>query len=85
MALIEQSRFPRITRHSRVQGGEPIIRGTRIAVRAVIVAWREHRNLSTLLEAYPRLAEEDVKEVLRYYEMHRQEIDELIRTQLIDA
>ncbi len=74
-----------ISGNPRVQGGEPIVRGTRIPVRAIVVAWREYRDVPTWLEAYPRLSEDDLWEALAYYEAHRQEMDEIIRLQLTDG
>ena len=85
MALAQPSDFPRIIRDPRVHGGEPVVRGTRVPVRAIVVAWREYCDVATLLEAYPRLNEPDVREALAYYEAHRAELDERIRAQLADA
>lgn len=85
MALAQPFQFPRIIRDSRIQGGEPVVRGTRVPVRAVVVAWREYRNMPTMLEAYPRLTEQDITEALVYYEAHRREMDELLQAQLADG
>ena len=82
MAVQRADRFPRIVRNSRIQGGEPVVRGTRVPVRAIVVAWREHGDISQLLEAYPRLTEGDIQEVLAFYRANRREIDEQIRAQL---
>jgi len=40
------------------------VRGTRVPVRAIVVAWREYRDVPTLLEAYPRLTEDDLGQAL---------------------
>jgi uncharacterized protein (DUF433 family) len=85
MALPERTPFPRIVRDPRIHGGEPTVRGTRVPVRAIIVAWRAEPDVQTLLEAYPRLGERDVREALAYYEAHRPELDERIRAQLAGA
>lgn len=82
MATARSVEFPRIVRSPRVHGGEPVIRGTRVPVRAVVVAWREYEDVPTLLLAYPRLTQEDLQEALLYYEAHRREIDERIQAQL---
>jgi uncharacterized protein (DUF433 family) len=84
MALAQPAPFPSIVRDPRIHAGEPIVRGTRVPVRAIVVAWREYRDISTLLEAYPRLTIDDVGQALGYYEAHRQELDELIQAQLAD-
>lgn len=49
------------------------------------MAWQAERNLAGLLEAYPRLDDDDVREALAYYDVHREELDERIRAQLADA
>lgn len=85
MALAQPSPFERITHHPRIQGGEAVVRGTRVPVRAIVVAWREYQNISTLLAAYPRLTAADISEALAYYEAHRQEVDERIQAQLADG
>lgn len=85
MAVARPSPFPRIIRDPRIHGGEPVVRGTRVPVRAVVVAWREYQDVRTLLKAYPRLNENDVREVLAYYEAHREALDEQIRAQLVDG
>jgi uncharacterized protein (DUF433 family) len=64
-----------------VHGGEPVIAGTRIPVRAVVVAWQEYGDVRTLLEAYPRLTQGTLAEALAYYEAHRAEIEEAIQAQ----
>lgn len=84
MALAQPFPFPRIVRDPRIQGGEPIVRGTRVPVRAVVVAWREYLDIAALLQAFPRLGEEDVNQALGYYEAHRQELDDLIQAQLAE-
>jgi uncharacterized protein (DUF433 family) len=85
MAVAQPSPFPRIVRNPRIQGGEPVVRGTRVPVRAIVVAWREYQDMPTMLAAYPRLTADDVTEALAYYEAHRRELDERIRAQLADA
>jgi uncharacterized protein (DUF433 family) len=85
MALAEQSRFPRIVRDPRVHGGEPVVHGTRIPVRAIVVAWSAEPDVDAMLAAYPRLTAADVVDALAYYETHRMEIDDRIRAQLAEA
>ena len=85
MAVAQPSPFSRITCNPRIHGGEPVVRGTRVPVRAIVVAWREYQEMPTILAAYPRLTADDVPEALAYYEAHRREIDERIRAQLADG
>jgi uncharacterized protein (DUF433 family) len=78
MALAERSPYPRIIRDPRVHGGEPVVRGTRVPVRAIVVAWRAEPDMATILDEYPRLTKADVSEALAYYDAHRDEMDERI-------
>ena len=84
MALAEQSPYPRIVRDPRVHGGEPVVRGTRVPVRAIVVTWRAEPDVTAILDAYPRLTAADVSEALAYYDSHREELDERIRAQLAE-
>ena len=84
MALAEQSPYPRIIRDPRVHGGEPVVRGTRVTVRAIVVAWGAEPDMATMLDEYPRLTEADVVEALAYYDAHRDEMDARIRAQLAE-
>ena len=84
MALAEQSPYPRIIRDPRVHAGEPVVRGTRVTVRAIVVAWGAEPDMATMLDEYPRLTEADVIEALAYYDAHRDEMDERIRAQLAE-
>ena len=61
-----------------------MVRGTRVPVRAIVVTWREYHDIGTLLQAYPRLSADDIKEALAYYEAHREELDERIQAQLAE-
>jgi uncharacterized protein (DUF433 family) len=60
------------------------VRGTRIPVRSIVIAWQEQADVPTLLQVYPRLTETDIRQALDYYETHRAELDEIIRAQLAD-
>ena len=83
MALAERAPFPRIVRDPRVHGGEPTIRGTRVPVRAIVVAWRAEPDMQVMLQAYPRLTAADVHEALAFYVVHQSELDERIEAQFV--
>lgn len=83
MAAVEQSLFPRIIHDPRAHGGEPTVRGTRLPVCALVIAWGAEPDMCAMLAAYPRLTEADVLEALAYYDAHRPEVDERIRLQLV--
>jgi uncharacterized protein (DUF433 family) len=65
----------RITLDPNVMGGKPCIRGLRVTVGAIvglIAAGKSHREI---LEAYPYLEEQDLREALSYAAWRVEEIE----------
>ena len=58
--------FPRITLNARQMGGLPCIRGLRIPVTTVVDMVAEGMPYQRILELYPDLEEDDIREALRY-------------------
>jgi len=79
MAAMRAPQYPRIVRDARVLGGVPIIRGTRVPVRAIAFLWRSTGDRARVLHDYPSLSKQDVDEAVRFYEAHRAEIDSDLR------
>ncbi len=84
MALRQPDAYERIARNPNVLGGEPIVRGTRIPVRSIVLAAREYGTLAAVVDAYPQLTPADVEEALAYYDAHAPEIDCFIRANLVE-
>lgn len=59
-------RFTRITVGAHQMGGVPCIRGLRIPVATVVSMVSEGMTEAEILEAYPDLTFEDIREALRY-------------------
>ena len=59
-------KLTRITLNSAQMGGVPCIRGLRIPVAAVVGMVAEGMPDKKILEAYPDLEPEDIREALRY-------------------
>jgi uncharacterized protein (DUF433 family) len=76
---IESQRATRIVRNPDIQGGEPTIAGTRVAVRVIVLALKYDGSIEAVLQGYPHLTRADVEEALRFYDEHRDEIDFYIR------
>jgi uncharacterized protein (DUF433 family) len=68
----------RIVRNSRICGGEPIVDGTRVPVRSIVLQWQHYQNLERVRAAFPRLDAQAIKEALAFYQANREEIDRLI-------
>jgi len=84
MAIRQQTEGQRIVRNPRVLGGEPIVRGTRIPVRSIVLATREYGGVDGVISAYPQLTPADVQDALAFYETSRAEIDQYIQANLAD-
>jgi uncharacterized protein (DUF433 family) len=75
----------RIVRNPRVLGGEPIVRGTRISVRSIVLASREFGGPDGVRAAYPQLTADDVSYALAFYEAHTEEVESHIQANLAEA
>ncbi len=56
----------RIIMDPEVMGGKPCIRGTRVTVGAIVGLVAAGRSIAEILEAYPYLETDDVREALTY-------------------
>ena len=70
--------FARIGRYPGTLGGEPVIVGTRLPVRAIVLTTRYAPDSEYIYGAYPFVSREDIDEALAYYETHRSEIERYI-------
>ena len=57
---------PRIEANPKVMMGKPVIRGTRIPVEQILRKLAEGASEADLLDAYPRLAVEDIRAAIAY-------------------
>ncbi len=58
--------FTRIKIDHRIMGGLPCIDGTRIPVAMLVRMIAAGTEMDTILEEYPQLTEDDVREALRF-------------------
>lgn len=47
-------------------GGQPVIRGTRVTLRAVLASLAEGDSIEEILQAFPTLSNEAVRAVIAY-------------------
>ena len=71
----EQTKQRTIVRNPRILFGEPIIEGTRIPVRSVVLYLHGYGDIAGVLTALPTLSAADVATALQYYREHREEIN----------
>ena len=65
----------RITRDVNIMGGKPCIRGTRVTVGTVVGLVAAGRPWQEILDAYPYLAEDDIRQSLTYAAWRVQELE----------
>ena len=57
---------PRVAVDADVQGGYPVIAGTRITVDAILGLWEEGLSVDEILDEYPDLVAADVEDAVAY-------------------
>lgn len=74
-------RFPGIEKMPGVMGGDPCIRRTRIPVWLLVSFQRQGMSETELLENYPGLNSDDLKNAWAYARLYPEDIDRQIREQ----
>jgi uncharacterized protein (DUF433 family) len=59
-----------------INGGYPLVRGSRIPVRVVVEIFRKTHDLERLVEMYPHIGRERLHGALDYYAAHPDRVDE---------
>ena len=72
-----------ITSVPGVQGGEPVIKGTRVPVRAIVLTWRRGVPPEEIPSHYPHITLAEVFEALSYYSDNQEEINSYIEKHYI--
>lgn len=65
----------RITLDPRVMGGRPCLRGQRVTVGTVVGLMASGRTIEEILEAYPCLEGEDIRQALAYAAWRAEEVE----------
>ena len=73
------SKHPYITKTDDILGGEPVIVGTRTAVRAIVEHWKFGDAPEDIARKLPHLRLSHIFAALSYYDDHRDEIEHYIR------
>jgi len=73
------SEHPYIVKTEDVLGGEPVIVGTRTAVRAIVEHWKFGDAPEDIARKLPHLRLSHIFAALSYYDDHRDEIENYIR------
>ena len=67
-----------VVKDERILGGEPIVKGTRTPVRAVVELWRMGVTPEEITSHLPHLTQAQVFDALSYYSDHQDEINQHI-------
>jgi len=73
-----------ITRVPGVCGGQPLIKGTRIAVKAIVGYYKLGLTVEEILEGLPHLTPAQVYEALSYYHDHQPEVEQDIEESRVE-
>ena len=53
-----------IIRDSKICGGQPVIKGTRVTIRTILASQAEGTRIEEILENFPTLTEDDARAVI---------------------
>ncbi len=72
--------------HDAIMGGEPVIRGTKTPVRAIVELWRMSVLPEEIPLHLPHITLAQVFDALRYYAEHQDQInDYIVQNRVADA
>src|SRR5689334_16470236 len=75
-----------IVTDQRILGGEPIVKGSRTPVRAIVELWRQGLQPETIPQRLPHLTLAEVFDALSYYSDHQDEINQhIVRNRIPDS
>lgn len=66
---------PYVERRPGVQGGRPVIKGSRFPVSSIVQNHRRGLSADEIIDEFPWLRPEEVYDALSYYYDHRAQID----------
>ena len=72
---------PYVTRDVAIQGGRPVIIGTRFPISSIVQNHRRGLSAEEILREFPQLTPAQVYDALSYYYDHLEEIDREIAQQ----
>lgn len=85
VAMVQATEYLYIVRDDQILSGEPIVRGTRTPVRAIVETWRMGIAPEEIPRGMPHLTLAQVFNALSYYSDHQDEINHYIERNRIPA
>lgn len=77
-AMVQTTEHLYIVRDEQILSGEPIVKGTRTSVRAIVETWRMGISPEEIPNGLPHLTLAQVFDALSYYTDHQDEINTYI-------
>ncbi|MEC4819145.1 MAG: DUF433 domain-containing protein [Scytonema sp. PMC 1069.18] len=77
--MVQTTEHCYIVKDDEILGGEPIIKGTRTPVRAIVETWRMGVSPEEIPQGMPHLTLAQVFDALSYYSDHQSEINAYIK------
>ncbi len=75
MPAIKELKHPYITKKKGIQGGRAVIAGTRISVSAIVIWYKNGKEIYEILDMYSQISPSQIHDALSYYYDHRDEIE----------
>jgi len=82
--MIVATEHPHIVRTKEILGGEPVVKGTRTPVRAIVEWWKFGASPEEIMENLPHLTLSQIFDALSYYADHREEIEKYIAENMVE-
>lgn len=76
--MITTTEHYHIIQDDEILGGKPIIKGTRIPVRAIVGYYKLGMTVEEILDGFPELTPAQVFDALSYYHDHKYEMEQEI-------
>ena len=73
--MLQETEHRYVVTDQEILGGEPIVKGTRTPVRAIVELWRQGITPETIPSQLPHLTLAQVFDALSYYSDHQDEIN----------
>lgn len=82
--MVTATEHPHIVHDNEILGGEPVVKGTRTPVRAIVEWWKFGASPEEILENLPHLTLSQIFDALSYYADHRDEIEKYIAENIVE-
>ncbi len=82
--MIVTTEHPYIVRIKEILDGEPIVKGTRTPVRAIVEWWKFGASPEEIMENLPHLTLSQIFDALSYYADNREEIEKYIAENMVE-